>query len=63
MSIAKDSQLTNCSRVCEANYLTIFRTKQDLTAKGEENCLGRIVKRVGKARGDYIEFSQANLIP
>ena len=38
MSIAKDSQLTNCSRVCEANYLTIFRTKQDLTAKGDAYC-------------------------
>ena len=38
MSIAKDSQPINCSRVCEANYLTIFRTKQDLTAKGDAYC-------------------------
>ena len=39
-----DIQLTNGSRVCEANYLTIFRTKQGLTTKGNEYCLGRIVQ-------------------
>jgi len=42
-----DIQLTKGSRVCEANYLTIFRTKQGLTTKGEEYCLGRIVSATG----------------
>ena len=51
MSIAKDSQLTNCSRVCEANYLTIFRTKQDLTAKGDAYCSKGKVKATWQGLG------------
>ena len=61
MSIAKDSQLTNCSRVCEANYLTIFRTKQDLTAKGDAYCSKGKVKATWQGLGRLYRTSQAIL--
>lgn len=51
MSIAGNIQPINCSRVCEANYLTIFRTKQDLTAKGDEDCSKGKVKATWQGSG------------